>query len=47
MAELSGQSEWLAVIGKSLAYLCLSKRSQQVRHGVEEGRVSGGAWTPA
>ena len=25
MAELSGQSEWLAVIGKSLAYLCLSK----------------------
>ena len=25
MAELNGQPEWLAVIGKSLAFLCLSK----------------------
>lgn len=25
MAELNGQSDWLAVIGKSLAYLCLSR----------------------
>ncbi|MGI8853689.1 MAG: hypothetical protein ACR2GC_10480 [Methyloceanibacter sp.] len=25
MAELNGQSDWLAVIGKSFAYLCLSR----------------------
>jgi hypothetical protein len=29
MAELDGQSDWLAVIGKSLAYLCLSRAMER------------------